>query len=159
MKGERLDPRRFAEKMNEWVRGTMIESHGTRFLSAGEGRAVAELDFKPTLTQPTGLFHAAAIIALADETATAASMWELNPTGEFRPELFPLTLQLSANLIGNTNRGTLRAEARIIHRGRTTLVVEVQVRDEQGTLIAALVATQLAPVPSTGPAHSRGTAK
>jgi len=145
MAGDRLDPKRFAEKVNEWARGTMIESHGTRFLSVGEGQAVAELDFRPELTQLTGLFHAGAIIAFADETATAASMWELNPTGEFRPELFPLTLQLSVNLIRNTNRGTLRAEARIIHRGRTTIVVEVGVRDQEQRLIANLIATQLAP--------------
>jgi uncharacterized protein (TIGR00369 family) len=148
MASERLDPQRFAQRINEWARGTMIGSHGTRFLSAGEGRAVAQLDFKPELTQLTGLFHAGAIIAFADETATAASMWELNPTGEFKPELFPLTLQLSANLIRNTNRGTLTAEAQISHRGRTTIVVEVKVRDEEGKLIAALVATQLAPTHS-----------
>lgn len=123
----------------------MIESHGTRFLSAGEGRAVAELTFKPELTQLTGLFHAGAIIALADETATAAAMWETNPTAELLPELFPLTIQLSVNLIRNTTRGTLVAEAERVHRGRTTLVVEVRVSDDQGRLIAKLTATLLAP--------------
>lgn len=62
--------------------------------------------------------------------------------------LFPLTLQLSVNLIRNTNRGTLTAEARIVHRGRTTIVVEVKVRDQEGKLIASLVATQLVPTAS-----------
>ena len=145
MAGERLDPQAYARKINEWAKGTMIASHGTHFLTAGQGRAVSELEFKPELTQLTGLFHAGAIIAFADETATAASMWETNTTGEFKPELFPLTLQLSVNLIRNTDRGVLRAEAEIIHRGRTTLVVEVKVRDEQGKLIASLSVTQLAP--------------
>jgi uncharacterized protein (TIGR00369 family) len=142
-----LDPAAFAAKFNEWKRGTMIEAHGTHFISAGQGRAVAQLDFKPALTQLTGLFHAGAIIALADETATAAAMWETNPTGELRPELFPLTLQLSVNLLRNTNRGTLTAEALVVHRGRTTIVVEVKVTDAQSRLIAALVATLLAPTP------------
>jgi uncharacterized protein (TIGR00369 family) len=142
-----MTPEEFAQKINEWSRGTMIESHGTRFLSAGEGRARAQLAFKPTLTQLTGFFHAGAIIALADETATAAAMWETNPTAEFRPELFPLTLQLSVNLIRNTNRGTLTAEAEIVHRGRTTLVIDVRVSDDQGRLVAKLVATLLAPTP------------
>ena len=137
----------FTQKLNEWSRGTMIESHGTRFLSAGEGRARAQLAFKPTLTQLTGLFHAGAIIALADETATAAAMWETNPTAELRPELFPLTLQLSINLIRNTNRGALTAEAEIVHRGRTTLVIDVRVSDDQGRLVAKLTATQLVPTP------------
>ena len=87
-----LDPEAFARKLQEWAPGTMIGSHGTRFLSAGGGRAVAELDFKPDLSQLTGRFHAGAIVALADETATAAAMWETDPTDVLRPELFPLTL-------------------------------------------------------------------
>lgn len=140
-----MTPEIFAARINDWARGTMIAAHGTRFVSAGGGRATARLDFKPELTQLTGLFHAGAIIALADETATAAAMWETNPTGEFRPELFPLTLHMSVNLLKNTNRGTLVAEAEIVHRGRTTLVVDVRVSDERQRLIAKFVATLLAP--------------
>ncbi|OLC01016.1 MAG: hypothetical protein AUH30_00955 [Candidatus Rokubacteria bacterium 13_1_40CM_68_15] len=140
-----MTPEAFAQKINEWGRGTMIERHGTRFLTAGKGRAVAQVDFKPELTQLTGRFHAGAIVALADETATAAAMWETNPTAEFRPDLFPLSLQLSVNLIRNTNRGTLTAEAEVTHRGRTILVVDVQVFDDDRALVAKLVATLLAP--------------
>lgn len=142
-----LDPKAFAAKLNEWKRGTMIETHGTQFITAGQGRAVTQLEFKSELTQLTGLFHAGAIIALADETATAAAMWETNPTGDFNPEYFPLTLQLSVNLIRNTNRGTLTAEAHVVHRGRTTIVVDVKVSDDQKRLLASLVATLLAPTP------------
>ena len=142
-----MTPEEFAERINDWAHGTMIENHGTQFLSAGEGRARAQLAFKPTLTQLTGLFHAGAIIALADETATAAAMWETNPSGELRPELFPLTLQLSTNLIRNSNRGVLTAEAEVVHRGRTTLIVEVRVTDEQGKLMLKATATLLAPTP------------
>ena len=140
-----MTPEEFAHKINGWARGSMIEEHGTRFVHAGHGRAVAQLDFTPRLTQLTGLFHAGAIMALADETATAAAMWETNPSGDFRPELFPLTLQFSVNLIRNTNRGTLTAEAEIVHRGRTTMVVDVRVRDEEQRLLAKAVATLLAP--------------
>ncbi len=86
-----------------------------------------------------------ATLAFADETATAAALWETDPSGEFRAELFPLTVQLSVNLIRNTNRGTLTAEAQIVHRGRTTVVVEVKVFDAERRLVATLVATQLAP--------------
>ena len=54
----------------------------------------------PAPRQSTGELYAGAIIALADETATAAATWESIPTGEFRPALFPLTLHMSANVIG-----------------------------------------------------------
>ena len=150
-----VTPEEFLKKLSAWARGTMIESHGTRFVSVGPGRAVAELDFKPTLAQLTGRFHTGAIVAFADETATCAAMWETNPSGVLRPELFPLTLQLSVNLIRNTDQGTLTAEAQIVHRGRTTLVVEVQVFDDRRRLIAKLAATQLAPAAPPAEARSR----
>ena len=150
-----VTPEEFLKKLAGWARGTMIESHGTRFVSVGPGRAVAELDFKPTLAQLTGRFHAGAIVAFADETATCASMWETNPSGDLRPELFPLTLQLSINLIRNADHGTLTAEAKIVHRGRTTLVVDVEVFDDQRRLIARLAATQLAPAAPPAEARSQ----
>ena len=140
-----LDPEAFARQLNTQKQGTMIAAHGTEFLRAGEGHAVARLAFKPGLTQLTGLFHAGAIIALADETATAAAMWETNPTADFKPDLFPLTIQLSVNLIRNTNQGEITAEAHIIHRGRTTMVTEVKVQDEQERLLATVVVTVLVP--------------
>jgi uncharacterized protein (TIGR00369 family) len=148
-----VTPEQFLERLTGWARGTMIESHGTRFVSVGAGRAVAQLDFKPTLAQLTGRFHAGAIVALADETATCAAMWETNPSGELRPELFPLTIQLSVNIVRNAGSGTLTAEAKIVHRGRTTLVVDVEVFDDQRRLIAKLAATQLAP--AAPPAEAR----
>jgi acyl-coenzyme A thioesterase PaaI-like protein len=48
-------------------------------------------------------------------------------------------------LLRNTNRGTLTAEAEIVHHGRTTIVVDVRVCDEQDRLVAPLTATQLTP--------------
>jgi acyl-coenzyme A thioesterase PaaI-like protein len=53
------------------------------------------------------------------------------------------------NLIGHTDRGSLTAEAGIVHRGRSTLVIEVKVVDDRQPLSAKLVATQLAPVAPT----------
>ena len=34
-----MTPEAFAARITEWGRGTMIGSHGTRFVSAGQGRA------------------------------------------------------------------------------------------------------------------------
>lgn len=58
----------------------------------------------------------------------------------------------------NGTRGALTAEAEIVHRCRTTLVVEVMILDKQLQLIAKLVATLLAPAapPATAPAGRPG---
>ena len=55
-----------------------------------------------------------------------------NPPGDLRPELLPRNGPRSVNLIGTVNRGTLAAEAEIVHRGRTTVVVDVRVFDALG---------------------------
>jgi 1,4-dihydroxy-2-naphthoyl-CoA hydrolase len=143
MVAEPIDPKIAAERLNERAKGTNVEARGTRFVEVSAERAVAELAFRPDLTQLTGLFHGGVILSLADETATACSMASVMPDGAWDPAQFPLTIQLSANLIRNTNAGKLIAEAVPLHRGRTSIVMQTTVRDEQGRVMAVVTATLL----------------
>jgi 1,4-dihydroxy-2-naphthoyl-CoA hydrolase len=143
MTAEPIDPRIAAERLNERAKGTNVEARGTRFVEVGTERAVAELAFRPDLAQLTGLFHGGVILSLADETATACSLANVMPDGRWDPAKFPLTIQLSANLIRNTNTGKLIAEAVPLHRGRTSMVMQTTVRDEQGRVMALVTATLL----------------
>jgi 1,4-dihydroxy-2-naphthoyl-CoA hydrolase len=143
MAGDPMDPKIAAERLNERVKGTNIEARGTRFLEVSAERAVAELAFRPDLAQLTGLFHGGVILSLADETATACSVASVMPDGAWDPAKFPLTIQISANLIRNTNTGKLIAEAVPLHRGRTSMVMQTTVRDEQGRVMALITATLL----------------
>lgn len=143
MAGDPMDPKIAAERLNERAKGTNVEARGTHFLEVSAERAVAELAFRPDLAQLTGLFHGGVILSLADETATACSVASVMPDGAWDPAKFPLTIQLSANLIRNTNTGKLIAEAVPLHRGRTSMVMQTTVRDEQGRVMAVITATLL----------------
>ena len=143
MAGDPIDPKIAAERLNERAKGTNVEARGTHFLEVSAERAVAELAFRPDLAQLTGLFHGGVILSLADETATACSVASVMPDGTWDPARFPLTIQLSANLIRNTNTGKLIAEAVPLHRGRTSMVMQTTVRDEQGRVMAVITATLL----------------
>jgi len=143
MAGDPIDPKIAAERLNERAKGTNVEARGTHFLEVSAERAVAELAFRPDLAQLTGLFHGGVILSLADETATACSVASVMPDGAWDPAKFPLTIQLSANLIRNTNSGKLIAEAVPLHRGRTSMVIQTTVRDEQGRVMALITATLL----------------
>ena len=143
MAGDPIDPKIAAERLNERAKGTNVEARGTHFLEVSAERAVAELAFRPDLAQLTGLFHGGVILSLADETATACSVASVMPDGAWDPAKFPLTIQLSANLIRNTNTGKLIAEAVPLHRGRTSMVMQTTVRDEQGRVMALITATLL----------------
>jgi 1,4-dihydroxy-2-naphthoyl-CoA hydrolase len=143
MAGAPVDPQTAAERLNERAKGTNLEARGTRFLEVSGERAVAELAFRADLAQLTGVFHAGVILSLADEAATACSMHAVMPDGTWDPGKFPLTIQLSANLIRNTNAGKLIAEAVPLHKGRTSMVIQATVRDEAGRVVAVVTVTQL----------------
>lgn len=140
-----MDPTDWAAEFQRRAAGSMIADHGTVFREVTAERALLELAFKPTLTQMTGIFHAGAIIALADEACTAFAAAHSMGDGGWDAAKFPLTVQLSANLIRNTNRGRISAEAKPLHRGRTTMVVQTEVRDEDAKLLAVITATLIMP--------------
>lgn len=127
----------------ERIRGTFIELIGLRLLEVSSERAVAEMPFTPQLQQLTGVFHAGALLTLADTTATFACMYWSGATLDGSAEQFPFTIQLSTNFLRNTNQGTVRAEATPVHRGRTTMVVETRVSDAAGRLLIVVTTTHL----------------
>lgn len=116
---------------------------GIRLREATAERAVAEMAFRPEVQQLTGLFHTGAILSLADSAATWGSMRVIDPDGTDTTGLFPLAVQLSANLLGNVSSGTIIAEARAVHRGRTMIVMHTEVRTSDGRRLATVTTTHL----------------
>jgi 1,4-dihydroxy-2-naphthoyl-CoA hydrolase len=121
----------------------LLTTLGVRRVEMTAERAVVELDFRPEVQQLTGLFHAGAILALADSAATLVSMHVVDPEGNPPAGRFPLAVQLSANLLRNTGEGTIRAVATPAHRGRSMIVVNTEVSDAAGRLLAQVTTTHL----------------
>ena len=57
------------------------------------------------------------------------------------PKPFPLSVQISVNLLRNVDKGKVIAESTIVHGGRTLTVVESKVRDEAGRLLCVVTST------------------
>lgn len=133
----------FLTRARERIRNTFIELLGIRLLEINDEYAVAEMPFTPQLQQLTGVFHAGALITLADTTATFAALFWSGSRLENATERFPFTIQLSTNLLRNTDQGVVQAQARAMHRGRTTMVLETQVRDARQRLLLVVTTTHL----------------
>jgi uncharacterized protein (TIGR00369 family) len=140
-----MDSEKFVQMVRRSFAGTLMEDVGMELVEAAEGRARARVAMSSRLRQPTGLVHAGALVALADTAATTAALSVCNPEGDPSAERFPLAVQLSANLVGNTREGLLEAEASVIHRGGTTMVAEARVSDGTGRLLAKVTVTLLTP--------------
>jgi uncharacterized protein (TIGR00369 family) len=94
---------------------------------------------EPRLLAPNGYLHAASVIALADTACGFACIAHL-PDGA---ENFT-TIELKTNFLGTATTGSLQAQARALHLGRTTQVWDATVSHiESGRAIAEFRCTQL----------------
>jgi uncharacterized protein (TIGR00369 family) len=132
----------------EW-KGRM-EEHGNVILALGirptavDGeRAVLEMPMSRNVRQGTGVFAAGALMQLADVGATSLIQHASGSTAE-NPQPFPLSVQISVNLLRNTDHGKATTESRFVQRGRTLTVVEPRVRDDEGRLLCIVTSTHVA---------------
>lgn len=75
-------------------------------------------------SQAAGALHGGAVVALAD---TCAAVGTINLLPEGRTTV---TSELKVNFIANIKSGAAVAEARLLHRGRLTMVWEVKIFEE-----------------------------
>jgi acyl-coenzyme A thioesterase PaaI-like protein len=147
-------PDQVAAQLNAWKGDITPAALTAVFLTAGGGRAVAQV----TLKAEPALDGGSCILAFATETAAATAFPESGRPAD-DADWCPRTLQVSADLFRDAAPGTLTAEAAITYRGRTTRVVGVTVRDERDRLVARVAVTQLTPNRTSAPAVSRSAAR
>lgn len=129
----------------------MIRGLGGEMLEVRDGYARAELPLTEKVMQPTRVYHAGAIVALADEAASAAIHGMVMDSTKMDGKKFPYSIQLSVNLLTNDPVGPITAEATVVKRGRVT-VVETVVKTCTGETAALMRSTHLMVDPSkTGP--------
>ncbi len=107
----------------------------------GEERVVSRMPVTEGIQNPFGTVQAGALIWFADVTATvlAIGKGEVGENGEG----FPLLVDLHTTLLGNQRQGELRAEARLVRRGRRVTVVRTRVTGEAGRLLAEVTTTHI----------------
>lgn len=122
--------------------GNIIAAMRMRVVERGAERVVLSMPLSPGVRQGTGVFAAGALMQLADVGATMAYFEAAGGTEE-NPVPFPLSIQISVNLLRNTDRGRAISESRIIHHGRTLTVVESKVHDDDGRLLCIVTSTHV----------------
>lgn len=96
-------------------------------------RLIARLVLRGEHLAPNGFLHAATVVALAD-TACGYGYLASLPEGA---NSFT-TIELKTNFLGTTRQGAIRAEAVLVHGGRTTQVWDATVHDEANEKVIAL---------------------
>jgi len=110
---------------------------GFAVLEAGNGRTVVTLESGPQHFNPMGTLHGGILCDIADTAMGVAFASTLAPGESFT------TVELSINYLRPVREAKLRAEGRVVQRGRTIGYVECEVTDENGRLIAKSSSTCL----------------
>ncbi len=101
------------------------------------GRAVFEMVAGPQHANPMGTLHGGILCDLADAAMGIAYATELAEGESFT------TLELKINFLKPVWNARLRAEAHVVKRGKTVGLVECDVLDEAGSLVARASSTCL----------------
>jgi len=96
-----------------------------------------ELDWATGLCTAGDLLHGGTVMALADAAGGALAFANL-PDGANGTS----TIESKTNFLRGVRAGTLRASARLLHAGATTVVVETELRGDDGRLVAKTTQTQ-----------------
>jgi uncharacterized protein (TIGR00369 family) len=103
---------------------------GFRLVSWSPDGAVVDCDVDGRFANPTGVLHGGVLMGLAD------SAMGLTVTGLLEDGQAGTNTDLQMRFLRPTKTGRLTATARVVRRGRRTLVLECDVADAAGKLVA-----------------------
>jgi 1,4-dihydroxy-2-naphthoyl-CoA hydrolase len=93
-------------------------------------RVVATMPVDRRTHQPFGLLHGGASVALAETVASLGAWMNID-----RARQAAVGLEINANHLRAKRDGVVRAVGLPLHRGRSTHVWAIEIRDEEGRLV------------------------
>ncbi|GGG05330.1 thioesterase [Dokdonia pacifica] len=134
-----LTKEQILERLAQSCKNTLMETLEIKYIDFGEDYLVAQMPVTPRVHQPDGVLHGGAMVALAESVGSAASFMFLD--GE---NMYVRGIEISANHVKSKRDGMVYAKATFIHKGRTTQVWNIDVVDENETLISKVKLTTIA---------------
>lgn len=109
---------------------TLLESLGIEIVSLEKSLVILTMPVDQRTHQPAGFLHGGASVALAE---TAASIGSFLHVDQEKVNIFGI--EINANHIKSKRDGIVTAKATPIHIGRSTMVWEINIIDENDELI------------------------
>ncbi|MGH9614627.1 MAG: PaaI family thioesterase [Bryobacteraceae bacterium] len=113
----------------------LAETMGFQVTEVRRGEAVVEMEAGPEHANPSGTLHGGVLCTIADTAMGVAHASMLSAEETFT------TLELKINFLRPFWTGKLRAIGKVVKSGRTISLVECDVLDEAGKLVARASST------------------
>ncbi len=114
----------------DFTRRTVMEVLGIEVAEMNADRVVMTMPITDAARQPYGLLHGGVSVVLAESCASLATWLNIDQTSQMG-----VGIEVNANHVRAKRDGTVTAVATPIHRGRTMMVWDVRIADEEQRLV------------------------
>ena len=120
-------------------KNTLMETLEITYTDVGKDYLIAKMPVTSRVHQPDGVLHGGAMVALAESVGSGAAYIFLDS------ENYQIRgLEISANHVRSIREGEVFARAELVHKGRTTQLWDIKIRDSQKRLISVVKLTTMA---------------
>lgn len=114
-----------------------LDFMGVKLIELKEGYAQFSLPIRPEYLQGAGAVQGGLMVALADEAIAHAMITQLKPDEGLT------TIELKSNFLASVSSGSLIATGTVFKKGRSLVIGDCLVTDDQGRNVCRVSATFL----------------
>ncbi|MBS4195204.1 PaaI family thioesterase [Lederbergia citri] len=109
---------------------SLLDALGIEMVEIEKGKVIATMPVNDQTRQPYGYLHGGASVALAETVASIGTTALIDLEKQIC-----FGLEINANHVRSKKDGVVTAVAEVLHHGKSTMVWDIKIKDEQGELI------------------------
>lgn len=125
-------------QLNQWNKDTLMETLGIVFTELGDDYLVGTMPVNSRVHQPLGMLHGGANIAFAESLGSCLSNVLVIPDGKAA-----VGTSINSNHLKSKTDGIVTGTAKIIRKGQTLHFLEIEITDENGSLLCHCTMTNM----------------
>ena len=118
-------------KVNSYSENTLLSHLDIEFIEIGSDFLIAKMPVNFKTTQPMGILHGGASVALAESIGSVGSNLLIDSKTEYA-----VGLSINANHIGSAKKKFVTGKGTLIHMGKSTHIWSIEIIDDDKKLIS-----------------------
>ena len=118
-------------QVNSYSKNTLLSHLDIEFIEIGSDFLLAKMPVNFKTTQPMGILHGGASVALAESIGSVGSNLLIDSKTEYA-----VGLSINANHIGSAKDNFVIGKGNLIHKGKSTHIWSIEIKDADKKLIS-----------------------
>jgi 1,4-dihydroxy-2-naphthoyl-CoA hydrolase len=119
------------ESINSFSKNTLLSHLDIEFIKLDENSITAKMPVNYKTSQPMGILHGGASVALAESIGSVGSNLLIDTKLESA-----VGLSINANHVGSATNGCVYGNGILIHKGKSTHVWSIEIKEQDERLIS-----------------------